>query len=226
MILSTYPNKKMNKLQINDVLTYIPIITIIPLIIGIFYKVGYLLLFDLQFLISSFSYTELALSSYSSILFALVSLYSYSIMKLNFLEKITWKFVIFINLVFISTHYLPIFDMTFFELVLKLVFLNTIIFFNTTKSLVVKSVCIFMVLVVAPAVNGLNKNYEFLNEASNKVVLKGDSTEWYLVEKVGDTLVLVDKATLASRDYRYKFVELKDVEQMESKLWQNLKKAP
>jgi len=221
-----FPNKKMNKLQINDVLTYIPIITIIPLIIGIFYKVGYLLLFDLQFLISSFSYTELALSSYSSILFALVSLYSYSIMKLNFLEKITWKFVIFINLVFISTHYLPIFDMTFFELVLKLVFLNTIIFFNTTKSLVVKSVCIFMVLVVAPAVNGLNKNYEFLNEASNKVVLKGDSTEWYLVEKVGDTLVLVDKATLASRDYRYKFVELKDVEQMESKLWQNLKKAP
>ena len=117
----------MNKIQINDVLTYIPIITIIPLIIGIFYKVGYLLLFDLQFLISSFSYTELALSSYSSILFALVSLYSYSIMKLNFLEKITWKFVIFINLVFISTHYLPIFDMTFFELVLKLVFLNTIL---------------------------------------------------------------------------------------------------
>ena len=92
----------MNKIQINDVLTYIPIITIIPLIIGIFYKVGYLLLFDLQFLISSFSYTELALSSYSSILFALVSLYSYSIMRLNFLEKITWKFVIFINLVFIN----------------------------------------------------------------------------------------------------------------------------
>lgn len=216
----------MNKLQINDVLTYIPIITLIPLIIGIFYKVGYLLLFDLQFLISSFSYTELALSSYSSILFALVSLYSYSIMKLNFLEKITWKFVIFINLVFISTHYLPIFDMTFFELVLKLVFLNTIIFFNTTKSLVVKSVCIFMVLVVAPAVNGLNKNYEFPNEASNKIVLAADSTEWYLVEKVADTLVLVDKATLATRDYRYKFVELKDVEQMESKLWQNLKRAP
>ena len=123
----------MNKIQINDVLTYIPIITIIPLIIGIFYKVGYLLLFDLQFLISSFSYTELALSSYSSILFALVSLYSYSIMKLNFLEKITWKFVIFINLVFISTHYLPIFDMTFFELVLKLVFLNTIFFFNVMR---------------------------------------------------------------------------------------------
>ncbi|MEG0794783.1 MAG: hypothetical protein RSG95_03195 [Bacilli bacterium] len=216
----------MNKIQINDVLTYIPIITLIPLIIGVFYKVGYLLLFDLQFLISSFSYTELALSSYSSILFALVSLYSYSIMKLNFLEKITWKFVIFINLVFISTHYLPIFDMTFFELVLKLVFLNTIFFFNTTKSLVVKSICVFMVLVVAPAVNGLNKNYEFPNEASNKIVLKGDSTEWYLVEKVADTLVLVDKATLASRDYRYKFVELKDVEQMESKLWQNLKKAP
>lgn len=221
-----YPNKKMNKLQLNDVLTYIPIITIIPLVIGIFYKVGYLLLFDLQFLISSFSYTELALSSYSSILFALVSLYSYSIMKLNFLEKITWKFVIFINLVFISTHYLPIFDMTFFELVLKLVFLNTIVFFNTTKSLVVKSICVFMVLVVAPAVNGLNKNYEFPNEASNKVVLKSDSTEWYLVEKVADTLVLVDKATLSSRDYRYKFVELKDVEKMESKLWQNLKKAP
>lgn len=216
----------MNKIQINDVLTYIPVITIIPLIIGIFYKVGYLLLFDLQFLISSFSYTELALSSYSSILFALVSLYSYSIMKLNFLEKITWKFVVFINLVFISTHYLPIFDMTFFDLILKLVFLNTIIFFNTTKSLIVKSVCIFMVLVVAPAVNGLNKNYEFPNEASNKIVLKGDSTEWYLVEKVADTLVLVDKATLASRDYRYKFVELKDVEQMESKLWQNLKKVP
>lgn len=39
----------MNKLQINDVLTYIPIITLIPLIIGIFYKIGYLLLFDLQF---------------------------------------------------------------------------------------------------------------------------------------------------------------------------------
>ncbi|NWK73808.1 hypothetical protein HYG93_05785 [Acinetobacter sp. SwsAc6] len=216
----------MNKLKINDVLTYIPIITLIPLIIGIFYKVGYLLLFDLQFLISSFSYTELALSSYSSILFALVSLYSYSIMKLNFLEKITWKFVIFINLVFISTHYLPIFDMTFFDLVLKLLFLNILIFFNITKSLIVKSVCIFMALVVAPAVNGMSKNYEFPKEASNKIMLKGDSTEWYLVEKVSDTLVLVDKDTLVSRDYRYKFVELKNVEQMESKLWQNLKKAP
>lgn len=79
----------MNKIQINDVLTYIPIITIIPLIIGIFYKVGYLLLFDLQFLISSFSYTELALSSYSSILFALVSLYAYSLMKLNLSDKIS-----------------------------------------------------------------------------------------------------------------------------------------
>lgn len=226
MILSTYPNKKMNKLQINDVLTYIPVITIIPLIIGIFYKVGYLLLFDLQFLISSFSYTELALSSYSSILFALVSLYAYSIIKLNFLEKITWKFVLFINLVFIVTHYIPIFDMTFFDLILKLLFLNTLIFFNTTKSLVVKSVCIFVVLVVAPAVNGMSKNYEFPKKASNKIVLKDDSTEWYLVEKVSDTLVLVDKATLASRDYRYKFVDLKDVEQMKSKLWQNLKKAP
>ena len=78
----------MNKIQVNDLLTYIPVITIIPLIIGIFYKIGYLLAFDLQFLISSFSYTELALSSYSSILFALVSLHAYSIMKLNFLENI------------------------------------------------------------------------------------------------------------------------------------------
>jgi len=215
----------MNKIQVNDLLTYIPVITIIPLIIGIFYKIGYLLAFDLQFLISSFSYTELALSSYSSILFALVSLHAYSIMKLNFLEKITWKFVVFINLVFISTHYLPIFDMTFFDLILKLLFLNTLIFFNITKSLMVKSVCIFMVLVVAPAVNGISKNYEFPKKASNKIVLKGDSTEWYLVEKVAETLVLVDKATLASRDYRYKFVDLKNVEQMESKLWRNLEKA-
>ena len=142
------------------------------------------------------------------------------------MEKITWKFVVFINLVFISTHYLPIFDMTFFDLILKLLFLNTLIFFNITKSLMVKSVCIFMVLVVAPAVNGISKNYEFPKKASNKIVLKGDSTEWYLVEKVAETLVLVDKATLASRDYRYKFVELKDVEQMESKLWQNVNKAP
>lgn len=215
----------MNKVQINDVLTYIPIVTIIPLIIGIFYKIGYLL-FDLQFLISSFSYTELALSSYSSILFALVSLYAYSLMKLNLLDKISCKLIAFANLFFIVAHYLPIFDMTFFDLVLKLLYLNTLIFFNTTKSLVVKSVCVFMVLVVAPAVNGMSKNYEFPKEASNKIVLNGDSTEWYLVEKVSDTLVLVDKATLVSRDYRYKFVELKDVEQMESKLWQNLKKAP
>lgn len=216
----------MNKIQINDVLTYIPIITIIPLIIGIFYKVGYLLLFDLQFLISSFSYTELALSSYSSILFALVSLYAYSLMKFNLLDKISWKLIVFSNFVCIATHYLPIFDMTFFDLVLKLLFLNILIFFNITKSLVVKSVCIFIALVVAPAVNGMNKHYEFPKEALNKIVLKDDSTEWYLVEKVADTLVLVDKATLASRDYRYKFIELKEVEQMESKLWQNLKKAP
>lgn len=216
----------MNKVQINDVLTYIPIITIIPLIIGIFYKVGYLLLFDLQFLISSFSYTELALSSYSSILFALVSLYSYSIMKFNILERVSWQLILFANLVCIGTHYLPIFDMSFFELILKLVFLNTLIFFNTTKSLVVKAICIFMVLVVAPAVNGINKNYEFTKQASNKIVLKDDTTEWYLVEKISDTLVLVDKSTLANREYRYKFVELKDIEQMESKLWQKLKKAP
>lgn len=216
----------MNKIQINDVLTYIPIITIIPLIIGIFYKVGYLLLFDLQFLISSFSYTELALSSYSSILFALVSLYAYSIMKFNILERVSWRLILFANLVCIGTHYLPIFDMTFFELILKLVFLNTLIFFNTTNSLVVKSVCVFMVLVVAPVVNGMNKNYEFPKVASNKIVLKDDSTEWYLVEKISDTLILVDKSTLANREYRYKFVELKDVEHMESKLWQNLKKAP
>lgn len=213
----------MNKIKINDVLTYIPIITIIPLIIGIFYKVGYLLAFDLQFLISSFSYTELALSSYSSILFALVSLYGYSIMKFNILEKVTWKIILIANSICIGTHYLPIFDMTFFDLMLKLIFLNTLIFFNITKSLVVKSVCIFMVLVVAPAVNGISKNFEFPNKASNKIVLKDDSTEWYLVDKVSDTLVLVDKTTLASRDYRYKFVDLKDVEQMESKLWQNLK---
>lgn len=216
----------MNKLKINDVLTYIPIITIIPLIIGIFYKVGYLLLFDLQFLISSFSYTELALSSYSSILFALVSLYAYSLMKLNLLEKISWKLILFANFIGVVTHYLPIFNMTFFDLILKLLFLNILIFFNITKSLIVKSVCVFMALVVAPAVNGMSKNYEFPKEASNKIVLKGDSTEWYLVEKVADTLVLVDKDTLVSRDYRYKFVELKDIEQMESKLWQNLKKAP
>lgn len=216
----------MKKIEINDVLTYIPIITIIPLIIGVFYKVGYLLAFDLQFLISSFSYTELALSSYSSILFALVSLYAYSIMKFNILEKVTWKIILIANWICIGTHYLPIFDMTFFDLMLKLIFLNTLIFFNITKSLVVKSVCIFMVLVVAPAVNGISKNFEFPTKASNKIVLKDDSTEWYLVEKVSDTLVLVDKASLATREYRYKFVELKDVEQIESKLWQNLKKAP
>jgi hypothetical protein len=215
----------MNKFQINDFLTYIPVITIIPLIIGIFYKVGYLLLFDLQFLISSFSYTELALSSYSSILFALVSLYAYTIMNFNITKQISGKIILLANIICIGTHYLPIFDMTFFDLVLKLLFLNILIFFNITKSLVVKSVCIFMALVVAPAVNGMSKNYEFPKEASNKIVLKGDSTEWYLVEKVANTLVLVDKDTLASRNYRYKFVELKDVEQMESKLWQNLKKA-
>lgn len=216
----------MNKIELNDVLTFIPVITIIPLIIGIFYKIGYLLPFDLQFLISSFSYTELALSSYSSILFALVSLYAYSIMKLNILDQISWKLIVFINFIFIVIHYFPIFDMAFFSLILKLIFINTLIFFNITKSLVVKSVCIFMVLVVAPAVNGISKNFEFPNKASNKIVLKDDSTEWYLVEKVSDTLVLVDKTTLANRDYRYKFVDLKDVEQMESKLWQNFKKAP
>lgn len=215
----------MKKIQVNDVLTYIPIITIIPLIIGVFYKVGYLLLFDLQFLISSFSYSELALSSYSSILFALVALYAYSIMKFDVLDRISWKLIVFINIIFIVIHYLPVFDMTFFSLILKLIFINTFIFFNKTSNLVVKSVCVFMLLVVAPTVNGISKNYEFPTKASNKIVLKDDSTEWYLVEKVSDTLVLVDKTTLASRDYRYKFVELKDVEQMESKLWKNLNKA-
>jgi len=153
-------------------------------------------------------------------------MYAYSIMKPNVLDRISWKLIVFINFIFIAIHYLPIFDMTFFSLILKLIFINTLFYFNITKSLVVKSVCIFMVLVVAPAVNGISKNFEFPNKASNKIVLKDDSTEWYLVDKVSDTLVLVDKTTLASRDYRYKFVDLKDVEQMESKLWQNFKKAP
>lgn len=116
--------------------------------------------------------------------------------------------------------------MTFFDLILKLIFLNTLIFFNITNSLVVKSICVFMVLVVAPAVGGISKNFEFPTKASNKIILKDDLTEWYLVEKVSNTLVLVDKATLVSRDYRYKFVEFKDVEQMESKLWQKVKRVP
>jgi|GEM_PF-1402233 len=214
----------MNKIQFNEVLTYIPIITIIPLITGVFYKLGYLLLFDLQFLISSFSYTELALSSYSSIIFALVSLYSYSIMKLDILEKISRSLIFSINFIIIVIHYLPIFDMTFFELILKLLFLNTLIFFNITKSLIIKTVCIFIVLVVAPTINGINKYYEFPKEASNKIVLKDDPTEWYLVDKISNILVLVDKTTLANREYRYKFVELKDIDQMESKMWKNLKK--
>jgi len=214
----------MNKIQFNEVLTYIPIITIIPLITGVFYKLGYLLLFDLQFLISSFSYTELALSSYSSIIFALVSLYSYSIMKLDILEKISWSLIFSINFIVIVIHYLPIFDMTFFELILKLLFLNTLIFFNITKSLMMRTVCIFIVLVVAPTVNGINKYYEFPKEVSNKIVLKDDPTEWYLVDKISNILVLVDKTTLANKEYRYKFVELKDIDQMESKLWKNLKK--
>ncbi|MFK4051401.1 hypothetical protein [Acinetobacter venetianus] len=216
----------MNKIQVNDVITFIPIITIIPLIIGIFYKIGYLLPFDLQFLISSFSYNELALSSYSSILFALVALYAYSIMKFDVMDRISWKLIVFINLIFIVTHYLPVFDMTFISLILKLIFINTFILFNKNNNLVVRSVCVFILLVVAPTVNGFSKNFEFPTKASNKIVLKDDSTEWYLVEKVSDTLVLVDKASLTTRNYRYKFVELKDVEQMESKLWQNLKKAP
>jgi len=214
----------MNKIQFNEVLTYIPIITIIPLITGVFYKLGYLLLFDLQFLISSFSYTELALSSYSSIIFALVSLYIYSIMKLDILEKISWSLIFSINFIVIVIHYLPIFDMTFFELILKLLFLNTLIFFNITKSLMMRTVCIFIVLVVAPTVNGINKYYEFPKEVSNKIVLKDDPTEWYLVDKISNILVLVDKTTLANKEYRYKFVELKDIDQMESKLWKNLKK--
>lgn len=79
-------NKFSSNYSIDNLITLIPALALLPLIIGIFFKLGYLVPFDLKFLITSFSYSELALSSYASLLFALVSLYGYSLMKLHILE--------------------------------------------------------------------------------------------------------------------------------------------
>lgn len=66
---------EINENHFKKIINIIPVLAILPLIIGIFFKLGYLIPFDLKFLITSFSYSELALSSYSSVLFALVSLF-------------------------------------------------------------------------------------------------------------------------------------------------------
>lgn len=218
----------MNKIPLNfsidSLITFIPVLALLPVIVGIFFKIGYLIPFDLKFLISSFSYSELALSSYSSILFALVSLYGYSLMKLNILDHVSWKLICLANASFVIVHYLPIFDMTFIDLVEKLILLNALIFFNFKKDLITKVICIFLLVVVAPAINGFGKYYEFESVASNIVVLKEDTTEWLLVEKLSDTLVLVDKKTLADKNYRFKFIDLKEIKFMESDLWKPLSK--
>lgn len=217
-------NKFSSNYSIDNLITLIPALALLPLIIGIFFKLGYLIPFDLKFLITSFSYSELALSSYSSLLFALVSLYGYSLMKLHILDNISWKLVFVANTSFVIVHYLPIFDMTFLYLVEKLLLLNALIFFNFKRDLVTRVICIFILVVVAPAVNGFAKYYEFESVASNIVVLEGDSTEWLLVEKLSDTLVLVDKKTLRDKNYRFKFIDLKEIDFMKSELWKHLSK--
>lgn len=211
-------NKFSSNYSIDNLITLIPALALLPLIIGIFFKLGYLVPFDLKFLITSFSYSELGLSSYASLLFALVSLYGYSLMKLHILDNISWKLVFVANTSFVIVHYLPIFDMTFLDLVEKLLLLNALIFFNFKRDLVTRVICIFILVVVAPAVNGFAKYYEFESVASNIVVLEGDSTEWLLVEKLSDTLVLVDKKTLRDKDYRFKFIDLKEIDFMKSEL--------
>lgn len=217
-------NKFSSNYSIDNLITLIPALALLPLIIGIFFKLGYLIPFDLKFLITSFSYSELALSSYSSLLFALVSLYGYSLMKLHILDNISWKLIFVANTSFVIVHYLPIFDMTFLDLVEKLLLLNALIFFNFKRDLVTRAICIFILVVVAPAVNGFAKYYEFESVASNIVVLEGDSTEWLLVEKLSDTLVLVDKKTLRDKNYRFKFIDLKEIDFMKSELWKHLSK--
>lgn len=217
-------NKFSSNYSIDNLITLIPALALLPLIIGIFFKLGYLIPFDLKFLITSFSYSELALSSYSSLLFALVSLYGYSLMKLHILDNISWKLIFVANTSFVIVHYLPIFDTIFLDLVEKLLLLNALIFFNFKRDLVARVICIFILVVVAPAVNGFAKYYEFESVASNIIVLEGDSTEWLLVEKLSDTLVLVDKKTLRDKNYRFKFIELKEIDFMKSELWKHLSK--
>ena len=203
-------------------ITIVPILAILPLIIGISFKLGYLIPFDLKFLINSFSYSELALSSYTSVLFALVSLYGYSLMKLHILDNISWRLIFILNITFIIVHYLPIFDMNFLNLIEKLILMNALVFFNLKKGLITKLICIFLIVIVAPALNGFEKYYEFQSEASNIVVLKDDSTEWLLVEKISDTLVLVDRKTIENKEYSFKFIDVKEVNSIESTLWRNL----
>lgn len=208
--------------SVYNLITFIPALTFLPLIIGIFFKLGYLIPFDLRFLITSFSYSELALSSYSSVLFALVSLYGYSLMKLHILDEISWKLIFTLNVSLIIVHYLPVFDMNFLDLIEKLILMNALVFFNFRKDLITKFICIFLIVVVAPVLNGFEKYYEFQSEASNVVVLKNDSTEWLLVEKISDTLVLVDKKTIENKEYSFKFIDVKEVNSIESTLWRNL----
>lgn len=203
-------------------ITIVPILAILPLIIGIFFKLGYLIPFDLKFLITSFSYSELALSSYSSVLFALISLYGYSLMKLHILDNVSWRLIFILNISFITVHYLPVFNMNFLDLIEKLILMNAFVFFNFRKDLITKFICIFLIVVVAPAINGFEKYYEFQSKASNIVVLKDDSTEWLLVEKISDTLILVDKKTIENKEYSFKFIDVKEVNSIESTLWRNL----
>ncbi len=145
-------------------------------------------------------------------------------MKLHILDNISWKLIFVANTSFVIVHYLPIFDMTFLDLVEKLLLLNALIFFNFKRDLVTRVICIFILVVVAPAVNGFAKYYEFESVASNIVDLEGDSTEWLLVEKLSDTLVLVDKKTLRDKNYRFKFINLKEIDFMKSELWKHLSK--
>lgn len=215
-----------NRITVNDIIVWLPVITILPLIIGIFYKIGYLVPFDLQFLISSFSYTELALSSYSAILYGLTSLLAFAIIKDESLPRFPIWSILGINTAFIVTHYTSPFNLTFINLLETLTFINAFLLFSFNKGIVIRMICIFALLVVSPALTGLNKYWEFPKEASQRVVLKNDSTEWYLVDKVADTLVLVDKKSLQDKNYVFKFVDIKEIDKMDSELWPNVKKAP
>ena len=146
-------------------------------------------------------------------------------MKLHLLDHVSWKLIFVANTSFVIVHYLPIFDMTFLDLVEKLLLLNALIFLNFKRDLVTRVICIFILVVVTLAVNGFAKYYEFESAASNVVVLKGDNTEWLLVEKVSDTLVLVNKKTLTDKNYRFKFIDLKEIDFMKSELWKHLSKS-
>lgn len=213
----------MTKNEVLELSVAIRLLALFPMLAGFFYKLGLLYPLKLDFLISSYSYIELALSSYSSIF---VILYAALLLILNFITdyktaSLNWMLMWICGFLIVCSIVLSLtfgFDRSFLIFLIKIaIALISLVFILKSDKTIIKISAVVLGISLTSLLDGYHTLTKIAYTKSQpiKAILKDNNNyrdDWRVLDKSSEYLILININNTRKTNYEIKIIKLENID--------------